>query len=152
MHVEATTESPLSTAADTIALGIFDGEDVITTLPAAELRALLDSGEARSSLQHVALTHVGGRRVILVGLGDRDEFDPERARVAAAVTHRRARECGRRRCAGRSARDAGDEIAEGLVQGTVLAAYRFDRCKAPPTARRVDDDADDGAAAAASSA
>ncbi len=143
MDVEATTESPLSTAADTIALGIFDGDDVITALPADELRALLDSGEARRSFQHVAVTHVGGRRVILVGLGARDEFDPERARVAAAVAHRRARECGATTLCWEAPRQTGDEIAEGLVQGTVLAAYRFDRYR---PAAGDEEDEDDGAA------
>ncbi len=136
VDVEATTESSLSTAADTVALGIFDGEDVV--LDAA--RALLDSGEARSSFRHVAMTHVDGRRLIVVGLGARDEFDPERARVAAAVAHRRAREGAARTLCWEAPSGTGDEIAEGLVHGTVLAAYRFDRY------RRSDDenDGDDG--------
>jgi leucyl aminopeptidase len=139
VDVEATTESPLSTAADTIVLGIFDGEDVTSTLPTAELRALLDSGEARSSFKHVAVTHVAGRRAILVGLGSRDELDPERARVSAAVALRRARECGARTLCWEVPPGAGDEIAEGVVHGTVLASYRFDRYKRP-----TDDDADTG--------
>jgi leucyl aminopeptidase len=127
VDVEATTESPVSTAADTIALGIFDGEDVRTSLPAGELRALLDAGEARRSFAHVAVTHLEGRRVILVGLGDRDEFDPERARAAAAAAQRRARELGAAILCWEAPPDTGDEIAEGLVQGTLLATYRFDR-------------------------
>jgi leucyl aminopeptidase len=127
VDVEATTESPLSTAADTIALGIFDGEDVTSALPGADLRALLDSGEARSSFKHVALAHIDGRRAILVGLGARDECNPERARVAAAVAHRRARECGARTLCWEVPRGAEDEMASGLVHGTVLAAYRFQR-------------------------
>jgi leucyl aminopeptidase len=137
VDVEATTESPLSAAADTIALGIFDGEDVASALPPAPLRALLDSGEARHSFRHVAVTHVDGRRVILVGLGARDEFDPERARVAAAVAHRRAREGGATTVCWEAPPGTGDEIAEGLVQGTLLAAYRFDRY-------RRSEDEDDG--------
>jgi leucyl aminopeptidase len=143
VDVEATTETPLSTAADTIALAVFDGEDVISSLPADELRALLDSGEARSSFRHVAITHVAGRRAILVGLGDRAELDPERARVAAAVAHRRARESGARTLCWEVPANSEDGIAEGLVHGTLLAAYRFDRFRRGTEAED-DDGADDG--------
>jgi leucyl aminopeptidase len=140
VDVAATTEAPLSIAADPIALGIFDGEDITTTLPADPLRALLDSGEAKRSFRHVAVTHIDGRRVILVGLGARDEFDPERARVAAAVAHRRAREIGATTVCWEAPPATGDEIAEGLVHGTVLAAYRFDRYRRAPET----DDEDNG--------
>jgi leucyl aminopeptidase len=132
VDVEATTESPLSTAADTIVLGLFDGEDVAVDA----VRELIDAGEARSSFRHVATTHIDRRRVILVGLGARDEFDPERARVAAAVAHRRAREGGAATLCWETPAHTGPEIAEGLVQGTILGAYRFDRFK-----RDADDDA-----------
>ena len=133
VDVEATTESPLSTVADTVALGIFAGEDV----PAGALRALIDSGEARSAFRHVAVTHIDGRRVMLIGLGARDEFDSERARVAAAVAQRRARELGAEVLCWQVPEQTGDEIAEGLVHGTLLAGYRFDRF------RRVAEDSDD---------
>ena len=129
MDVNATTDGPFETDADTVAIGVFDGQDVRSSLPADPLRALLDSGEARRSFRHVAATHLQGRRVILVGLGDRDEFDPERARVAAAVAHRQARQGGATTLCWETPPDTGAEIAEGLVQGTVLAAYRFDRFK-----------------------
>ena len=54
------------------------------------------SGEARSAFRKLAHTHAAGRRWILVGLGARDDFDAERARVAAAVALGRARELGAR--------------------------------------------------------
>ena len=78
---------------------------------------------------------------MLVGLGARDELDGERARVAAALAHRRARELGATTLCWALPPGAGDEIAEGLVQGTLLRAYRFDRYK-----RKANDDADDGGA------
>lgn len=142
MDVEATIADPLSTAADAIAVGIFDGEDVRSSLPADPLRALLDSGEAKRSFQHVASTHVDGRRVILVGLGAREEFDPERARVAAAVAQRRAKDSGATTLCWETPPDTGEAIAEGLVHGTVLAAYRFDRFR-----RAADSDDEDDARA-----
>ena len=58
----------------------------------AELAALLASGEARSSFKALALTHAEGKRWLLVGLGARERFSAERARVAAATVLDRARE------------------------------------------------------------
>jgi leucyl aminopeptidase len=129
VHVEATTDGPLSTGADTIAFGIFDGEDAPVEPPGGELRALLDSGEAKATFKHLALTHAEGTRLILVGLGSRDEFGAERARVAAALVGRRAREYGTHTLCWALPAGTGDEIAEGLVHGTVLGAYRFERFK-----------------------
>jgi leucyl aminopeptidase len=129
--VEASTERPLATGADTIAVGVFEDEDVSDDLPGGPLQALLDSGEGSHRFQHLALTHHEGRRVILIGLGPRTEFDGERARVVAARTHRRARDCGATKLCWEIPSNTGAEIVEGLVQGTVLGAYRFRRYKPP---------------------
>ena len=132
MHVEASTESPLATRADTVAIGVFEDEGVAHDLPGGQLEALLDSGEARRAFKHVALTHFDGRRVLLVGMGSRTEFDAERARVVAALAHRRALECSAQTLCWELPHHVGDEIAEGLVTGTVLAAYRFTRYRPQP--------------------
>src|SRR5438045_804444 len=129
VHVEASTDSPLATAADTIAIGVFEGEGVAHDLPDQQLAALLDSGEAHSAFKRVALTHHEDRRVILVGLGPRSAFDGERARVAAALVQRRAREVNARILCWEVPHHVDSEMIEGLVHGTVLAAYRFRRYK-----------------------
>ena len=69
MHVQASTEPPLATGADTIVVGVFEDEDVTRDLPGGELEALLRSGEAGRAFKRIALTHHDGRRVILAGLG-----------------------------------------------------------------------------------
>jgi leucyl aminopeptidase len=79
---------------------------------------------------------------MLIGLGARDQLDPERARVAAALAYRRARELGAKTLCWALPAGTGDEIAEGLVQGTLLAGYRFDRFK-----RNDDADTDSGSPA-----
>src|SRR5919204_290886 len=84
MNVRSTTDLPATTAADTIAVGVFEDEGIAHDVDGA-LQALVDSGEARRGLRKLAVTHAGSKRWILVGLGRRDEFDPERARVAAAA-------------------------------------------------------------------
>jgi leucyl aminopeptidase len=133
VHVEASTESPLATAADTVVVGVFEDEGVAHDLPGGELEGLLATGEAGRSFKRLALTHHDGRRLLLIGLGARSEFDAERARVAAAVAHRRARELTTRTLCWEVPHHVGAEIVEGLVTGTVLSGYRFTRYKpAPP--------------------
>ncbi len=130
VHVETTTVAALSTDADTVVLGVFDDQPLDVDEARDELDALLDSGEAKGRFRHLALTHVNRRRVMLVGMGPSDELDGERARVAAAVAQRRASELGAQALCWALPPGAGDEIAEGLVHGTLLGAYRFDRYKA----------------------
>jgi leucyl aminopeptidase len=138
VHVAATTDSPLATGADTVVIGVFEGENVAHDLPGGELTALLDSGEARREFKKLAATHADGIRVILVGLGDRARFDDERARAAAAVAHGRAREIGAGTLCWEVPHHVGDEVVEGLVHGTLLHAYRFGRYKRSEDSRRVD--------------
>jgi len=130
MQVSTTTSAPIDTHADTIAVGVFDGKGVAHDTPAGELQALLDAGEAKTSFKHLAVTHADGKRWIVAGLGDRDRFDAERARVVAAVVAERARELGTRELCWELPHHSDDHVAGGFVEGTVLAAYRFDRYRA----------------------
>src|SRR3954466_15708442 len=93
MRVRATTEAPPSTDADTIVVGVFEDEGVAHDYPGV-LQALVDSGEARRGLRKLAATHAEGGRSVIAGLGGRADFDPERARVAAATVAGRLRELG----------------------------------------------------------
>ena len=138
MNVEATTDSPLATGADTVVVGVFESEDVAHDLPGGELGALLESGEARREFKRLAVTHTGATRIILIGLGDRAKFDGERARVAAAVAHGRAREIGASTLCWEVPHHVTDDVVEGLVHGTLLHAYRFERYKPSEDSRRVD--------------
>ena len=131
VNVEATTDSPLSTDADTIAVGVFDGEQVAHDVGDGVLGALLGTGEASTKLSRLAVTHAQGRRLVLVGLGPRPEFGGEQARVAAAAAHGRARELGAGTLCWEVPHHVEDAIVAGLVEGTLLHAYRFDRYKQP---------------------
>jgi leucyl aminopeptidase len=109
-------------------LGLFEGE----SLPDARLQALVELGEAKPGLKQVAVAHEdapggGQRRVLIAGLGKRDEFDAERARVSAAAAAGRAKELGAVSLSW--ATPDGDGIAAGLVEGTLLKLYSFDRFK-----------------------
>src|SRR3954454_18166949 len=86
VKVTARQGAPADTAADTRVVGLFEGE----TLAEEPLQALVELGEAKPGLKQVALAHEdapggGQRRVLVAGLGKRDELDAETARVAASA-------------------------------------------------------------------
>jgi len=135
VNVEATTAAPLDTGADTIAVGVFEGEGVPHDLPGEPLGALLAGGEASAEHARVAVWHADGRRFVLAGLGPRERWDGERARVAAAAVHGRARELGAVRLCWEVPHHVGAETVAGLVEGTMLHAYRFERFKRGPGGR-----------------
>ncbi|GAC1518702.1 MAG: leucyl aminopeptidase [Thermoleophilaceae bacterium] len=128
--VSARQGEPRQTNADTRVVGLFEDG----SLDEQELQALVDSGEARGGLRKLAQTREqadgDSRRVIVAGLGKREEFDAERARVAAAAVLARASEIGTRSLSW--AAPAGEGVAGALVEGTLLAAYRFSRYKSTP--------------------
>jgi leucyl aminopeptidase len=122
--VSARSGAPEETSADTRIVGLFEGE----TLGDGPLGALSSSGEATGKPRTVAVTHADGQRVIVVGLGKRDGFDAEAARVAGAVAAGRARELS-----ARSLSWAAPGEPAALVEGTLLALYKFDRFKSSPS-------------------
>ena len=120
---------PSATKADTRIVGLFEGE----ALEDERLQRLVATGEAKGALKKVAVAHEdveGGnapRRVIIAGLGKRDELDAEKARVAAATAAARARELGSRSLSW-TIPDS-DGVVGPLVEGTLLKLYKFDQYK-----------------------
>ena len=129
MRVSATTEAPVDTGADTIAVGVFAGKGIPHDVEDGTLQALVDSGEAKARFRALAVAHAAGKRWILVGLGPRDDFDAERARVAAAAVHGRAKELGTETLCWELPHKVGDDVPGAIVEGTLMAAYRFDAFK-----------------------
>jgi len=137
MHASFRRGTPADTQADTLCFGIFEGDDAPAELDRAlggRLGRLIESGEAKGSFKKVAVLHPDGdiaaARAIAVGLGKRDEFTPERARIAGAVGLGRARDAGSSRLAW-AVPEGVDQttIGRALAEGVLLAAYRFDRYK-----------------------
>jgi leucyl aminopeptidase len=124
MLVSATTDAPPSTNADTIVVGVFEDEKIAHD-HGGVLQALVDSGEAKPGLRKLAVTHADGRRYIVAGLGGRDAFDPERARIVAATVVGRAKEVGAQTLCWEVPHHVGDAHVGGLVEGTLLAAYAY---------------------------
>ena len=122
INVTARAGDPAETDADTRVVALFEGEDATD----AAVRSLVDAGEAKPALGKLAVTHEdGGRRLIVVGLGKRDELDGEKARVAAAGAAGRARDLGAKALSWAAPAD----VAGAVVEGTLIKLYEFDRFK-----------------------
>jgi leucyl aminopeptidase len=120
-------DKPLSEVdADLLAVLVFDGDDLPEPLAHAP-----GSEDVKSAYRRATLVHPGTpRRALVVGLGERGDFTPERARVAAAVA---ARTAGSMESTSLALRGPdGDDpagTAAAMVEGAILASYRFDRFK-----------------------
>ena len=131
---------PRETDADTRICGLFDGG----SLTDPDLQRLVDAGEAKGTLKRLCVTHEdtadgGRRRVIIAGLGKQEEFTAEKARVGAAAAATRAKELGAEALSW--AAPELDGGVTGIVEGTLLALYDFDRFK---SSKDDDDDSSDG--------
>jgi leucyl aminopeptidase len=126
MKVEVRQSELLDTEADLLVLGLYEGEE-LSTLP----HRIHGARKATSAFKKRTLLHPDGPSWMLaVGLGEREEIDPERLRVAAALA---AQEAARLKVGSVAwaLPETGNDgtAAEALVTGTVLGSYRFDRFK-----------------------
>jgi leucyl aminopeptidase len=124
VNVAVSQQSPPEVAADLFVAGLCEGE----TLP-AELAGAPGAGDAKGGFEKLSVLYPERPgRALVVGLGKREDADPERLRVAAALA---AKEAGRLGAASLAwlLPESGDEeaAAAALVAGTILGAYRFDR-------------------------
>jgi leucyl aminopeptidase len=127
VNVSFTAQPPRETDTDTVAVGVFEGDETPAGAP-AEVGELLSSGEAKRSRKALALTHAGGKRWLVAGLGKREDFTPEVARVAGALVRDRAKELSTKALCWQT--PTGDPaVAAALVEGTVLGDYSFDSHK-----------------------
>jgi leucyl aminopeptidase len=124
MKVELSQAALPEVEADLLVVGLYDGEELPTEIAAAP-----GAGDAGGSFKKLMLLHPESPgRVLVAGLGKREEMEPERARVVAALAAREAK----RVKAGSIAwalpeSDDEEETATALVTGTILGAWSFDR-------------------------
>jgi leucyl aminopeptidase len=110
--------------ADLLVVGLHEGEE----LP-HELSSALGAADAKGSFKERLLLYLEKpERALVVGLGKREELDAERARIAAALAAQEAARLRVTSLAWKLPGSGGDSaLAEGIVTGTILGAYRFDR-------------------------
>ncbi len=121
------SDKPLAEVdSDLLAVLVFDGDELPDPLAGAP-----GSEDVKGAYRKTTLIHPGQpRRALVVGLGDRDEFEPERARVAGAIAARSAGsiDATSMTLAGPDAEDP-RALATAAVEGVILGSYRFDRFK-----------------------
>ncbi len=136
MRVEVTDKPLAEDESDLLAVLVFDGDDLPAPLAGAPGSEDVKGGYKKTSLIHPEKP----RRALVIGLGDRDDFEPERARVAGAIA---ARTAGSMDATSMTlAEPAGADLnalTTAAVEGAILGSYRFDRFKS-----KKDGDAEDG--------
>ncbi len=127
MRIEVTGEPLDAVGADLHVTGLVEGEELD-----AAYRAVPGAGDVRSGFRkHTLLRPDGDRRVLVIGLDKRDELDAERLRICAALAVAQAGlyEATTIAWALPTSGAAPATLAAGLVEGTILASFRFDRFK-----------------------
>jgi leucyl aminopeptidase len=126
MHVDVRQSSLQDTDAALVAIGLYEGD----SLP-AEVSGAPGAGDAKGSFKTLTRLYPGGpERLLVVGLGERDDFEVEKLRVLAALVAGEAAKLEATSLAW-ALPAAEDEAAaaEAIVTGTILGSYRFDRFK-----------------------
>jgi leucyl aminopeptidase len=121
------TDTPLSEVdADLLAVLAFEGDGLPEPVAGAPGSDDVKGGYKKTALVHPDMP----KRVLVVGLGERDEFQPERARVAGAIAARNASslEASSLALVGPDGTDP-RAVATAMVEGAILGSYRFDRFK-----------------------
>jgi len=125
MKVSVSQSEVPAVDADLLVIGLCDGEEL-----QPELADARGGADAKGDFKKLTMIHPESpARVLVVGLGKRDELDAERARVAAALAAKEAAKFEATSLAWLAPEGGDDALVEGLVTGTILGAYRFDRFK-----------------------
>jgi len=116
--------------ADLVAVGLFEGDSL--TEPLGSTPGAKDaSADFKSS---VTVFPGKPERVVIVGLGAKEDFTAERARIAGAVAHSALKKV-KGEALGWILPEAGDDgpdavaVAAALVEGAAFASFSFDRFK-----------------------
>ena len=126
VEVEVVAKPLAELESDLVAIALADGEE----LP-AELAPIPGAEEVKTAFRKLTLLRPQApARVLSVGIGERAAIDAERIRVAGALAAQQAGALDATSIAWVVPESEGSpraEAAAALVEGTVLAAYRFDR-------------------------
>ncbi|MGB3684104.1 MAG: leucyl aminopeptidase [Rubrobacteraceae bacterium] len=133
------TNKPSEVSIGLLAVCLFKEETIPEDLNDAADVAVSD-GDFSGAPGETALLYTGGTlptpRLLLVGLGDKSSFSPEKLRRAAATVARRARKLKVREVAFVPRQPEGATVeatARATAEGAVLGLYRFTRYKTSGT-------------------
>jgi leucyl aminopeptidase len=126
MRVEVADKPLAEVESDLLVVLVFDGAELPSPLAGAPGSEDVKGGYRKTTLVHPEKP----RRAVVVGLGDRAEFEPERARVAGAIAARTAGSMDATSMTLASPEGADlKALATAAVEGAILGSYRFDRFK-----------------------
>lgn len=143
MEIAVETGRILDKTYDLLVLGLFEGEKIggvaeeVNQALDQDLSSVIEAKEFEGKAKQLTLIHtkrrIGIRRVLLVGLGRREEFSLEAVRVASGKAAQFTRSLGVTRYASTTLGDVKKEslsrIVENLVTGCELSLYQFNRYK-----------------------
>lgn len=142
MRLSVATTPLAKTAADVLAVGLFEGKGLEKPQAAldralgGQIAHVLETGDFTGKSGEISLLYgrggVAAARVLLLGLGKAPEFTAERLRQGAARAARQARDLGAARLAlslPRPERVSTAEAAQAAVEGAVLGLHCLDRFK-----------------------
>lgn len=153
MEIRIEKSAIQSSAADTLIVNLFDGvtnpggaTGAVDKALGGAITDLIAGGDLKGRAGEVAVLYprgaIGARRVLVVGLGKPDGFNLEGVRRAAAAAIQRARDLNARHVAtivhgaGIGGLDV-TQAAQATVEGSLLAAYRFDAPKKKEEAHEI---------------
>lgn len=112
-----------------------------------QITAMIATGDITGKLNEIVVfpsfDRIPGNRIMIVGLGKRDDFSLDRVREVSAAAARKVRDMGLRTFAtvvhgaGVGNLDLGD-AAEAVVEGTLLGLYRFTEHKTEPDRKKIE--------------
>jgi len=145
MEIKIEQNAIQSSSADTLIVNLFDGvaspggaTGAVDQALGGAISDLIAGGDLKGKTGEVAVFYprgaIAARRVIVVGLGKRDDFNLEGVRRAAAAGIKRARDLNAQHVATivHGAGIGGLQVAQAAqatVEGSLLATYRFDAPK-----------------------
>ncbi len=123
-----------------LVIGVFEGElDVpqskeLDHAVFASIKETLDNREFRGTIGSSSIVHTLDKgpmkKIMLLGLGKREKFTDEAARISAGKAALKAKELGAKEFSILQFSNLDEGLIEAMTEGSVLALYSFDRYKA----------------------
>ena len=149
MNLTTTIEPLEDLRADMLLVTLFQGETELKgrlswldRILGGQIGRLLTSGEVRGRYKEFAMLHVNGigaQRVLLIGLGKREELTLDKIRSVVAIAARNSRRINAKSLAVDSFTTYGlspRESARAIVEGVVLGLYKFTKYMGAKTAEK----------------
>ncbi len=124
-----------------LVIGVFEGEaefsqsKELDPLIFASIKESLDSKEFRATVGSSLIVYTFGKgpmkKIMLLGLGKRDKFSDETARICAGKAAQKAKELGVKEFSMLQFSNLDEGLVESMTEGAALALYSFDKYKAP---------------------